>query len=798
MMIATPKKLLTAAVAYSVVVLAHAQPASENKTVSKNDGGVFALEEVIVSAQKKTESLQDTPISITALSAQQLETYGINNVADLSGKVPSLTIDPFPLNPSSLRLFIRGVGLTDTQMTQDPPVGVYLDGVYIARSTGLALDVADLERIEVLRGPQGTLYGRNTTAGAINLITRRPNTEELEFTSKVGVSDRDGHTYKAILNVPVFDDAAFKLAWLDTAVDGFVENTGPGGNFGDSNNDGYRLDMRWDITDKISVDYAYDESKLGYYTYTYQPVLPNGGGIFGPNLADRINYSDNRLDKLETTAPLLKSHSRAAGHAFHVTWQAMTNMDVRYIFADRKLRDKNYFDMGGGAGLPDYRLDNGAYTSGDGTVYTPKNLIDIKQDQSSHELQFLGTLFDSRIDYVAGAYYFEENGSERKMPGGVGHLLTAPQSIVETPTTKTTDLLVALGGYDNPIKNDAWAVYSRFTWTPPVMDDRLHLTLGGRYSEDTRKASKNQQNQLIFESRIEDLSTGEITYTPAVVLPQTQINVNAEDSFHDDSYEFIAEYDWFDDVNVFAKWVEGYKSGGFNTRDPDPERFAEGFQPEKIESMELGIKSEWFDRQVRLNATAFWSDYKDIQVNFLLPNSISDTQVVNAGKAEMRGVEAELTWLVSQSLVFGLNYAYLDADMVKVIDPQTGADVTDDFQFFSAPSNSFAASLDYTYPAFSWANLDANLTYNYTSARAGSSLTSSGDKTKLDSYGVLSARLALSSIKVFSGEVSVAAWAHNMLDEDYNISAVDNQPSSSRAVLWGEPRSYGLDIVYRY
>jgi iron complex outermembrane recepter protein len=786
------RSVISVAVSSCIAATAQSQP------VGNGDGGVFALEEVIVSAQKKTESLQDTPISITAMNSEQLETYGINNVADLSGKIPSLTIDPFPLNASSLRLFIRGVGLTDVQMTQDPPVGVYLDGAYIARSSGLALDVADLERIEILRGPQGTLYGRNTTAGAINLITRRPNTQELEFSSKVGVSDRNGRTYKAILNIPILDKAAVKLAWLDTAIDGFVENTGPGGDFGDSKNNGYRLDMRWEITENFSIDYAYDESELKYYSYTYQPVLPNNSGLFGPNLVDRTNYSDKLLDKLETTVPLLQSRSKASGNAVRLNWQPISEMEVRYIYADRNLRDSNYFDMSGGSGLQDYRLDNGAYTSGDGAVSKPVNLVDIHQDQSSHELQLLGTVFDSRVDYIAGAYYFEENGSQQKMPGGVGHLLTAPQSIVQTPTTTTTDLLVALDGYDNPIDNEAWAFYSRFTWTPPVLSDRLHLTLGGRYSKDKRKAQKNQNNQLVLETQYEDSATGNITYAPANVLPETSINVSAKSHFSDDSYEFIAEYDWLDDVNVFARWVEGYKSGGFNTRDPDPQRFEQGFEPEKIESIELGIKSELFERRVRLNATVFWSDYKDIQTNFLLPNSLNETQIVNAGKAEISGVEAELTWLVTESLVFGLNYAYLDAEMKKVDDPITGNDVTDEFRFSSAPDNSYAASLDYTYPAFSWANVDANLTYNYTSARAGSSLTRSGDKTKLDSYGVLSARIALSSIRLMNGDWTVAAWMRNALDEEYNISAVDNQANSTRAVLWGEPRSYGLEVLYRY
>ena len=172
-----------------------------------------ALEEVVVTAQKKEASLQDTPIALDAFGEDALEREGIANVGDLAANVPALTIQPFPINTTTLRIYIRGIGLIDAQITQDPPVGVYIDGGYIARSAALATDIADLTRIEVLRGPQGTLYGRNSTGGAVNLITRRPNVDAVEFKQNVTLGDRDLATVRSMLNLPLWDGSAVKLAY---------------------------------------------------------------------------------------------------------------------------------------------------------------------------------------------------------------------------------------------------------------------------------------------------------------------------------------------------------------------------------------------------------------------------------------------------------------------------------------------------------------------------------------------------------------------------------------------------------
>lgn len=233
-----------------------------------------ALEDIVVTAERRASTVQETPISIEAFNSEQLQLRGIEGLADLSSHVPSMTVEPFPTHNATLRLFIRGVGTSDAQVTQDPAVGVYLDGVYIARSVGLALDIADLERIEVLRGPQGTLYGRNTTGGAINLITRRPQPGAFSMQHSVTIGQRNFYLGKSTFNVPAGDDLAFKLALLGKLRDGFIENTGEGGDFGDRREAAARFDVRWLPADWLTVDYGYDWSDLEYYNYMFQAQLP--------------------------------------------------------------------------------------------------------------------------------------------------------------------------------------------------------------------------------------------------------------------------------------------------------------------------------------------------------------------------------------------------------------------------------------------------------------------------------------------------------------------------------------------
>jgi iron complex outermembrane receptor protein len=371
-----------------------------------------ALEEVLVTAQHRTESAQSTPISLYTMNQEQLEKQRISGLGNLNTLVPNLTIDAFLANNQTLRVYIRGIGLSDTQITQDPAVGIYLDGAYIARSAGLTFDVADLERIEVLRGPQGALYGRNTTAGAIKLITRRPDTENLRFEQTISAGNNDLFSSKTSINLPFGDRYAAKLAYFYEDRDGFVNNDGPGGGFGDRESEGLRLDLRAEFTADLLVDYAYDRSKITSYNYTAQAVWPRESGgldllaIVGDIAQQYIDYADSRINSLATAVELLPTDTEIQGHTLNVEWAVTDDLTLRSISAYRTLDDKSYLDFGSGS-TEDFRIDYNAAVIG---ANAGNQRLDIRavrphldHEQYSQEFQLLGDVGDN-FDFIVCAY----------------------------------------------------------------------------------------------------------------------------------------------------------------------------------------------------------------------------------------------------------------------------------------------------------------------------------------------------------------------------------------------------------
>ncbi|HEY0974948.1 MAG TPA: TonB-dependent receptor [Solimonas sp.] len=798
-------------------VEAPAEPASPSASAQ--------LEEIVVTAQKRVESLQETPISIQAFNAEKLSLRGIEGLADLAVQAPGLTIEPFPTHNATLRLFIRGVGLGDAQLTQDPAVGVYLDGVYIARSVGLALDVADLQRIEVLRGPQGTLYGRNTTGGAINLVTRRPLTDAFTMEHKLTFGERGLLFGRSSFNVPVNDDLAFRLALLGSRKDGYVENTGPGGDFGDRQEFALRFDTRWTPTYWLTADYAYDRSDMDYHNYLFQAVQrPNAdkgeAELFKGFAQTQSIYATNRLDRLSSGPPLEESGTQVDGHALTLT-ALLGTQELKYIGAYRELTDREYADLGGGAGSLRYRLDSHVY---DGPAAdranggpTPLVIPTVTQSQWSHELQLSGRLFDDSFKYIVGAFQFSEEATEDRHrlnhqfstaigPDAVTRLLAVlPANLGAQLLSLAAPRLVNLVDLRWDIENEARAYFAQGTWSPTFLDERLHLTVGYRRSEDERRTVKFRISDTYVEGDL--LGSGVGT---AFLLSSGEMfdDVAAARRFQDDSWAHIAAYDLTPSLHVYAKRVEAYKSGGFNVRDPNVSGttdesgfgigYVDGFEPEYVQSNEAGFKSEWFGRRLRFNANAFDADYTNMQINFLIPGTISDTKTRNAGKARLRGAEVETTWLVHENLILSGDYAYLDARVTDVRDAD-GNNVAHQFPFQSAPRHSWVLAADWTLWRAGWGELRAYTTYNHVDRRSGLNLPGREGLTFLPAYSLVNARIGAYGIRAGErGSLDIALWGRNLADEEYPIAAIDNLPHADRAVYWGEPRTLGLDLVYRF
>lgn len=308
-------------------------------------GGVFcnvlaqeraALEEVVVTAQKREQSLQDVPISIVALGSEELAFKGIDDLKDIGASIPNLYLSPFNNDPVAVRLFMRGIGQNAVQVTQDPSVALYLDGVYIGTSFGSGFEGVDIERIEVLRGPQGTLYGRNATGGAVNILTKRASAEAFEFSQQLTAGELGTFKSKTSINVPLTDVAAFKLAYLNSRRDGHVENKGPGEDFGTEDRESLVADLRILATDSLTVDYRYENAEIHDSQRLQQIVREGTGSPLGP-LINLTQVSDDRLDKAVSLFPVPENDIEIDAHTLYLTWTVNDNMTLKSITAKRDL-----------------------------------------------------------------------------------------------------------------------------------------------------------------------------------------------------------------------------------------------------------------------------------------------------------------------------------------------------------------------------------------------------------------------------------------------------------------------------
>jgi iron complex outermembrane receptor protein len=645
------------------------------------------IEEIVVTAQKREESLQDTPVSIAAFSAKDLEAKGISGLTDLRANVPALQLTPFPNNAATTQIFMRGVGLSDDQITQDGGVAVYMDGVYIARSQGLAVEVADLERIEVLRGPQGTLYGRNATGGAINFITRKPDLGDFGFKGQVTLGNYDHRRFKAAVNVPIGQTIAARFSYVNQQQDGFIRNPGTGiKRWGDEDRQAMRADILWQPSDRFNLRYSYDRTEIGD-TPAYVAVSP----LF-PLVAPRPKAGSPLV------RDVLPNDIVSQGHSLIGEWEPSDTLTVRSITGYRKL----------------FNFQNQDYLTGvTGPNPLQKNSSRTKQDQWSEELQLVGNAFDDLVQYVAGLYYFTEAGSNF--------------SNSYSPPTLTRSFTAAT------IKNRSYAVFGQATVTPDWLDKRLHFTVGVRQSWDKREATLARQTQI---------AGGPITTVPGVG--------DGSRTFKDFSPSFVIGFDASRDVHLYAKAVKGYKSGGFNIRASSIARFNEGFAPETLWSYEAGMKSQWLDNRLRFNLAGFISKYRDIQVNVQSdPTNARITDVLNAGSATVKGVEVDLTIAPTRALRVTANYSYLKARYDSIISA-TGADISSNYRFTNAPEHTFALDVTYDLPRLPIGQLTANANYTAQSDKF-TNATISGGKYIVGDYGLINARLGLSDIPGLPG-----------------------------------------------
>jgi iron complex outermembrane receptor protein len=705
--------------------------------------GTLMLEEVIVTAQKRAQSLQDVPISVVAFGSDQMEAQGIDDLTDIAASIPGLVVNSFNSDPAAVRLFIRGIGQNDVQLTQDPSVALYLDGVYIGSSFGSGFEGVDIERMEVLRGPQGTLYGRNATGGAVNLVTRRANTEAVEVRQDFTTGNMGIFKSRTMLNIPLSDTVAMKINYLvSQRDDGVSENAGIGVDFGEEDRSSLVADLRWDASDNLTLDYRYEQAKMEDSQHFQQVTAVDESAALAP-LFDITQWSPNRIDTANSVREIENNDLEISAHTLHADWSVNDSLTLKSITAYREFDNWSTSDV---LSTTIGATGNGAPTIGVGRT---------EFEQFSQEFQLLGDT--ESLQYVAGLYYYEDEGDF----DGAGSVVLGNLRREDTANTENTSL----------------ALFGEATYTPSAMEQRWHFTLGARYSEDNRKALRTNMNiaEPIVEGEYdEDFSN----FNPAVTV----------------------SFDLNDSVNIYGKAVSGFKSGGTSQRSADATLFALGIEEEEIVSYEAGLKGDFWDQRLRLNMALYSMDIDGLQTSAQTGNTAGERDFFPIDGNSIDGLEMDMTVLLGEGLTLNLGYGYMDSelgqDSVVSVDG-TEQPLTGVFSF--APEYSYSIGLNYD-RSLAFGELSAGITYGYQDEFFASNNESIA--VLHDGYGLWGASLNLADIRLgnLGGAFRVLLWGKNLADEEYTVSGGKSFSlfGAEEVLTFGDPRTYGVTVSYLY
>jgi len=744
--------LMASAAAVVICGQAHAE-------ADANDGAV-GLEEVVVTAQKRATNLQDTPIAISAMTSDDLQARHVQSIEDLGdGSIPSLRVAPFFARNSALTIGMRGIGaLGDAnQPARDQAVGVYINGVYLGRAQGLGSAMYDVERIEVLKGPQGTLFGRNTEGGAVSIVTRAPS-GEFGMRTAVGYGNYNAYKAETHIDLPAFHDVSVKIDGLVSKRDGTVTNPTTSGqpDFNSYDKSGVQVEALWRATDRFSADYAFDDSHDATTPY-YVQLLKKGALALAPLMP----LQPDRAERANVGVPMRPSVGNTWGHRLTLDWKLSDDLELKTISSYRKLSQTQF--------------DNAEEVL---SVFAPNgnfsrySIARVYQDQSSHEFQVIGRL--PHIEYVAGAFYYRENVRDNaQTPNSLQWNATGTAY-----TTLSLDLNSVPFDRASHVATTSYGVFGQAVWTPPVLNEALHVTVGGRATTDKKKGSLDIVNGALPSY----VDANKVTVTGTVPLDKSWS--------HFDPLVTVA-YDVTDDINVYGRWSTGYKAGGANSRSLT----YRAFSPETVSMYEIGAKSEFWNRRARLNVSAYSGELKDAQVDFsviILNNNRGTLETTNAATGKTKGVDIDVAVVPMEGLTLSAAYAYTDVKLSKAFNPFTNAQAT--IYPLYTPKNTGSVAIDYERPA-----LGASFSAHIDGAWSDGQYTSTTDPTLSDSAFLVNARLALSDIKLNgdSSTLQLSLWSRNLLDEAHAFLKNTNAALGTYGI-YNEPRTFGVEASVKF
>jgi len=749
------------------------------------------LREIVVTAQKRNTDLQKTPIAISVLSNEALTDRHIQSLVDLSaGAIPSLRVAPFFARNSALIINIRGIGvLSDSnQPARDQGVGVYIDGVYLGRAQGLGTALYDIENIEVLKGPQGTLFGRNTEGGAINIVTRKP-TGKFGVNTTVGMGNFGSYKAETHIDLPEFNNISLKFDGVISKRDGTVKNPMQGEwDFNAYEKRGMRAEALWKPSADFSADYAfdiaYDASSPLYLQIT------DGGTLVRAAAAP---YQPNRATRASIGVPLQPSVGRTHGHRLLLDWNLSPQLELKSISSYRKLR-QSQFDNGSTNSTTNSNTGN--FT---GAQFSRNSVAHFRQSQVSEEVQLIGDL--SRVKFVAGAMWYQEK---------VRDSAQSPNTMRFTNASGSTYEVLSIPDYSairidraSHVKTTSIGAFGQATWTPDIANDMIHLTGGARWTRDKKQGSLDIINGL--PPQVNGV-TGPVYLDASWSRVDPMVNLSLDLSR---------------DVHVYGKWSTGYKSGGANSRSLT---YAP-FKPETVSMFEVGAKTEFWDRRARLNVAAYTGDYKDIQLDFaaqlqqvdkdgnLIRNNRTTLETHNApGKGKLKGVEADFTVQPVPGLTLSASYAYTSVKIPNTSNPfpqSNGVINTAPIPIYQVytPKHAASGAMDVEIPQGD-VNLRMHADINYDSgfyasyndplvdAATGKVLIA---QPKGQRALTVNGRLAVTDIAMsdWGATLSVSLWARNLLNEQYMFYRSYN-PLSGTTAFFNEPRTWGVEANIKF
>lgn len=730
------------------LLAAQSNEADSNKTNTEP-----SLKTVTVTAQHREETLQEVPVAVSAVQGTSLVADGVRNMGDITTFVPN-TSAKNPDGDGRPRWYIRGLGTGDTGAATVFPVGIYADDVYLNAPIAGGGPLFDLERIEILRGPQGTLYGKNTTAGAVNIISKKPTFGTDGF-GTIGFGSKNERIISGALGGALVDDRlAARVSLYSEERDGFQKNLTDDNTYGDVNKKAVRLQFLAQLNPDLdallkihSREFKGDGSNgslpVGrYFNVGYQ--RPNGR-----NIALNVN-EDSKLDHDGTSLTL----------NWHLGDYTLTSISAYDYIRGQSTSDADFtpFEVNGAA------------------------ISDNKYAQYSQELR-LASPQQETLRWLMGAHYFHED-----LDSSAQRIITPGPTPNGTGSNQigATDLRSL--NYDH--KTDSYALFGNLTYD---FTDNFTVTGGLRWTQEKKDI---------------DLDLTQLTRTsangPLIPLGGSGTNGNRQENktWEAWTYDLTPEYRINDNVLIFFRYAHGFRSGGFNTGLSTSLAQLTTVDPEKLDAYEIGVKSEWFNHRLTANANLFYYDYSDIQVNLLtVNNGVLTTALTNGAKGKVKGAELELEGQPTDYLHLRAAVSFLDTEYTdfKNTNPNTGEVTSDNSgnSFVRSPRNVVSLGADYTFPLEIGGKLVAGGDVSFRDKEYFlADRQSSADKTLSQPHYTL----ANTRLTWFSADekLSVTGFVNNLTDRRYQVHGRPNGTLGQYVITYGDPRTVGLSVTSRF